>query len=53
MKDQGSDAVMLGCTEIWLIMKDAISLLTTLDSTGLLAQAALNHAVDGNSLYTL
>src|SRR5205814_1683224 len=37
MKDQGCDAVVLGCTEIPLIIDDANSPLPTLDSTRLLA----------------
>jgi aspartate racemase len=45
MKDAGCDAVVLGCTEIPLIMNDANSPLTTLDSTRLLARAALHRAV--------
>jgi aspartate racemase len=45
MKDAGCDAVVLGCTEIPLIMSDANSPLPTLDSTRLLARAALRHAV--------
>jgi len=44
MKDQGCDAVVLGCTEIPLIMNDANSPLPTLDSTRLLARAALRRA---------
>jgi aspartate racemase len=47
MKDEGCDAVVLGCTEIPLIMNDANSPLATLDSTGLLARAALRLAVQG------
>jgi aspartate racemase len=47
MKDEGCDAVVLGCTEIPLIMSDANSPLPTLDSTRLLARAALRRAVDG------
>ena len=47
LKLQGCDAVVLGCTEIPLIMNDANSLLPTLDSTRLLARAALRHAVQG------
>jgi Asp/Glu/Hydantoin racemase len=39
------DAVILGCTEIPLIITPAISPLPTLDSTRLLARAALRHAV--------
>ena len=45
MKDQGCDAVVLGCTEIPLIMNDGNSPLPTLDSTRLLARAALRRAV--------
>ena len=43
---EGCDAVVLGCTEIPLIMSDANSPLPTLDSTRLLARAALRHAVE-------
>jgi aspartate racemase len=49
MKQQGCHAVVLGCTEIPLIMNDANSSLPTLDSTRLLARAALRRAVLGNS----
>ena len=45
MKDEGCDAVILGCTEIPLIISDANSPLPTLDSTRLLARAALRRAV--------
>lgn len=45
MKDEGCDAVVLGCTEIPLIMDDANSPLPTLDSTRLLARAALQRAM--------
>jgi aspartate racemase len=44
MKDEGCDAVILGCTEIPLLMSDANSPLPTLDSTRLLARAALRRA---------
>jgi aspartate racemase len=47
MKDDGCDAVILGCTEISLIMNDLNSPLPTLDSTRLLARAALERAVGG------
>ncbi|HME27571.1 MAG TPA: amino acid racemase [Acetobacteraceae bacterium] len=47
MKQAGCDAVVLGCTEIPLIMSDANSSLPTLDSTRLLARAALRRAVGG------
>ena len=45
LKDAGCDAVILGCTEIPLIINDANSALPTLDSTRLLARAALRRAV--------
>ena len=45
MKDAGCDAVVLGCTEIPLIINNSNSPLPTLDSTRLLAQAALRRAV--------
>jgi aspartate racemase len=47
MKSDGCDAVILGCTEIPLIMNDSNSPLPTLDSTRLLARAALRRAVQG------
>lgn len=47
MKAEGCDAVVLGCTEIPLIMHDGNSPLPTLDSTRLLARAALHRAVAG------
>jgi aspartate racemase len=40
----GADAIVLGCTELPLIMSDANSPLPTLDSTRLLARAALARA---------
>ena len=43
----GCDAVVLGCTEIPLIISDVNSPLPTLDSTRLLARAALQRAVAG------
>ncbi|RQP22508.1 aspartate/glutamate racemase family protein [Piscinibacter terrae] len=45
LKAQGCDAVVLGCTEIPLVISDANSALPTLDSTRLLARAALRRAV--------
>lgn len=45
-KNQRCDAVVLGCTEIPLIVSDANSALPTLDSTRLLARAALRRAAD-------
>ena len=44
-KEQGCDAVILGCTEIPLIVNDENSALPTLDSTRLLARAALGRAL--------
>ncbi|HEY3585937.1 MAG TPA: amino acid racemase, partial [Myxococcaceae bacterium] len=48
LKDAGCDAVVLGCTEIPLIISDANSPLPTLDSTRLLARAALRRAIEGS-----
>ena len=45
MKKEGGDAVVLGCTEIPLLMNDTNSPLPTLDSTRLPARAALRRAV--------
>lgn len=42
---RGADAVVLGCTEIPLIIDDSCSPLPTLDSTRLLARAALRHSI--------
>jgi aspartate racemase len=47
MKGEACDAVILGCTEIPLIINDANAALPTLDSTRLLARAALRRAVGG------
>jgi aspartate racemase len=44
LKMTGCDAVILGCTEIPLVMNDSNSPLPTLDSTRLLARAALKRA---------
>lgn len=44
-KDQGCQAVALSCTEIPLLINDSNSPLPTLDSTRLLARAALRKAV--------
>jgi len=45
LKDEGCDAVVLGCTEIPLIVTAESSPLPPLDSTRLLARAALRKAV--------
>jgi len=47
-REDGCDAVVLGCTEIPLILSDANSPLPTLDSTRLLARAALRRAVQAD-----
>jgi aspartate racemase len=47
LRDEGCDAVVLGCTELPLIIGDSNSGLPTLDSTRLLARAALRRAVQG------
>jgi aspartate racemase len=46
MKDEGCDAVVLGCTEIPLIVTPESSPLPTLDSTRILARAALRKAIE-------
>lgn len=50
MKDAGCDAVILGCTEIPIVMSDANSPLPTLDSTRLLAGAALARAAAADGI---
>jgi aspartate racemase len=50
LKTEGCDAAVLGCTEIPLIVTDANSPLPTLDSTRLLARAALRRAVQGGGM---
>ncbi|MEE9609817.1 MAG: amino acid racemase [Desulfatiglandales bacterium] len=45
LKERGCDAVVLGCTEIPLIVNPKDCPLPTLDSTRLLARAALNEAM--------
>jgi aspartate racemase len=47
LKDEGCDAVVLGCTEIPLLVMPESSPLPTLDSTRLLAKAAVGKAVEG------
>jgi aspartate racemase len=46
-QDEGCDAVVMGCTEIPLIMNDGNSPLPTLDSTRLLARAAIRRSIEG------
>ena len=47
MKEDGCDAAVLGCTELPLVLNDSNSPLPVLDSTRLLARAALRKAVAG------
>jgi aspartate racemase len=47
LKDEGCDAAVLGCTEIPLLVAPEVSPLPTLDSTRLLARAAVRKAVEG------
>jgi aspartate racemase len=45
MKEDGCDAVVLGCTEIPLLVTEENSPLPVLDSTRLLARAALRKVL--------
>jgi aspartate racemase len=47
LQDEGCDAVVLGCTEIPLLVSPEASPLPTLDSTRLLARAAVRKAIEG------
>lgn len=47
LKGEGCDAVVLGCTEIPLLVTPETSPLPTLDSTRLLAKAAVKLAIEG------
>jgi len=47
LKERDCDAVVLGCTEIPIIVTPEISPLPALDSTRLLARAALKKAIEG------
>ncbi len=49
LKDGGCDAVVLGCTELPLILNDGNSPLPTLDSTRLLAREALRRAAESKA----
>ena len=48
LKLAGCDAMILGCTELPLIIDDGTSSLPTLDSARLLARAALRRAVQAD-----
>ncbi|CAB3921688.1 aspartate/glutamate racemase family protein [Achromobacter anxifer] len=45
LREAGCDAVVLGCTELPLVLDDRNSALPTLDSTRILARAALGRAL--------
>jgi aspartate racemase len=45
LKEAGCDSVVLGCTELPLVLHDGNCALPTLDSTRVLARDALHHAV--------
>jgi aspartate racemase len=47
LKDEGCDAIVLGCTEIPLLLTQEQSPLPMLDSTRILARAALKKAIEG------
>jgi len=49
LKTASCDAVALACTELPLILDDRNSALPTLDSTRLLARAALQRAIGDDS----
>ena len=49
LKDDGCDAVVLGCTELPLVLNDNNCALPTLDSTRILARAALDRAINGRT----
>ena len=51
MQGEGCEAVVLGCTEIPLVISDANSPLPPLDSTRLLARAALRRAVEATATH--
>jgi aspartate racemase len=46
LKSRGCDSVVLGCTEITLIVLPEDSSIPTLDSTRILARAALKYAIE-------
>ena len=50
LRERGCDAVALVCTEIPLLISEDDSPLPTLDSTRLLARAAVNVAVDDEGM---
>lgn len=50
LAQQGCDAVVLGCTELPMLLDDSTSPLPTLDSTRLLARAAVDVALEARPL---
>ena len=50
MKVEGCDAVVLGCTELPLLIGNESSPLPVLDSTRLLARAALRRAIENTAV---
>ena len=46
LKNRGCDAVVMGCTEIPILMEGAETPLPVLDSTRILARAALDYAIE-------
>ncbi|MBV9146596.1 MAG: amino acid racemase [Acidobacteria bacterium] len=50
LKTSGCDCVILGCTEIPLLVRADDCPLPTLDSTRLLAKAAVGHAIAGDAV---
>ena len=50
LKEQGCDAVVLGCTELPMLLDDSSSPLPVLDSTRLLAREAVAVALDERAL---
>jgi aspartate racemase len=50
LRSAGCDCVILGCTEIPLLVRADDCPLPTLDSTRLLAKAAVKHAIEGEPL---
>jgi aspartate racemase len=50
LRDAGSDAVVLGCTELPIVLNADNCSLPPLDSTRILARAALRKAVEGSRL---
>lgn len=52
LKREGADCVVLGCTEIPLIVDETVSCLPTVDSTRLLAKSAVNVAIQDGPIET-